>query len=41
MKQNVYIYKQNICYRDDVFSSNALKCVSMNNGECKVRPDKY
>ena len=42
--KNVQIYKANICFNNDVFccnlsSVNLLECVSMNNQECKVRPE--
>ena len=30
--------KQIFFYSNDVFSCIALKCVSMNNRECKIRP---
>ena len=41
---NVWICKANIYFSSDVFSCslpivNSLKCVSMNNQKCKVRPD--
>ena len=46
MKQhkNVRICEANICFSNDVFgynlsSVNSLECVSINNQECKVRPE--
>ena len=41
--KNVQICKTNICFNNEVFCSlssvNPLECVSMDNQECKVRPD--
>ena len=37
--QNVWIFKNYICFNNDFFSCNAIKCVSMKNQECKIRPE--
>ena len=43
MYKNVKINQENIYFINDVFGSlssvNPLKCISMNNQECKVRPE--
>ena len=30
-----------LCFRYNLSSVNSLKCVSMNNQECKVRPEIF
>ena len=44
MYKNVQIYQANIYFNNDIFdcnlsSVNPVECVSMNNQECKVRPE--
>ena len=42
--KNLRVCEANICFSNDVFgcnlsSVNPLECVSMNNQECKIRPE--
>ena len=45
--ENVWVYEANICFiltmmffSYSLLNRNSLKCVSVNNQECKVRPEK-